>query len=236
MQRQFDPAELEWMDRPQPVSVELVGDLHNLRLFNRYFGSYALIMYFMRRWILPAASMRVLDLATGSGDIPRLIVDYARRIGANLTIDAIDQQPSTVEIARELSTSYPEIDFREGDILSLENDRPYDMVLCSLVLHHFSDEAAVRVLARCRELSIRYVLVSDLRRGWLTSLGVYLLTAFIFRQPMTRNDARLSAARSFSFDEFRALAENAHWTDFGHRKFRVARQAIWLELPKKTDG
>jgi hypothetical protein len=46
---------------------------------------------------------------------------------------------------------------------------------------------------------------------------------------MTRNDGRLSAARAFSFHEFRRLAERAGWRNFGHRKFRFARQAIWLE-------
>ena len=60
-------------------------------------------------------------------------------------------------------------------------------------------------------------------------MGVYLLTALIYRESMTRTDARLSAERSFSFREFGSLAERAGWRNFGHRKFRFARQAIWLE-------
>jgi hypothetical protein len=102
-------------------------------------------------------------------------------------------------------------------------------VLCSLALHHFDENGAVHLLRRCRELSNRFVLVSDLRRGLLATMGVYLLTALIFREPMTRTDARLSAERAFSFREFRSLAERAGWRNFGHRKFRFARQAIWLE-------
>ena len=46
MKRQFDPAEPELMDRPQPISPELESDLHNLRQLNRYFGSYALVRSF----------------------------------------------------------------------------------------------------------------------------------------------------------------------------------------------
>jgi hypothetical protein len=46
---------------------------------------------------------------------------------------------------------------------------------------------------------------------------------------MTRFDARLSAERAFSFGEMRELAIQAGWKNFGHKKFRVARQAIWLE-------
>jgi SAM-dependent methyltransferase len=229
MKRQFDPAEPELMDRPQPVTAELASDLRNLRQLNRHFGSYALTMHFLRRWIQPGMRLRVLDLATGSGDIPRLVVDYARKIGAKVTVDAIDQQSSTLEIARGLSAGYPEIDFKQGDALSFGEEGQNDIVLSSLALHHFEEDAAVRMLERCRLLSRRFVLVSDLRRGLFASVGVYLLTALIYRDPMTKTDGRLSAARAFSFREFGSLAERAGWRNFGHRKFRFARQAIWLE-------
>lgn len=221
------------MDRPQPVTAELESDLRNLRQLNRYFGSYRLITHFLRRWLTPGSRMRVIDLATGSGDIPRLVVDYARRVGAEVTVDAVDQQESTVEIARSLSTAYPEINFVRGDILAF-NDGPYDMVLCTLALHHFGEGDAVRVLRRCAELSRRYVLVSDLARGWLATIGVRLLTSLIFRDPMTRVDARLSAERAFSFAEFQSLAKRAGWRDFGHARFAFARQALWLEPGKAS--
>lgn len=228
MKRQFDPAEPELMDRPQPVTAELASDLHNLRQLNRHFGSYALIAHFLRRWIQPGAQLHVLDLATGSGDIPRLVVDYARKVGATVTVDAVDQQSSTLEIARGLSAEYPEIDFKQADVLSFGEDGQYDIVLCSLALHHFDETAAVRLLERCQDLSRKFVLVSDLRRGFLATVGVYLLTALIYRDPMTRKDGRTSAARAFSFREFGSLAERAGWRNFGHRKFRFARQAVWL--------
>ena len=71
--------------------------------------------------------------------------------------------------------------------------------------------------------------MSDLRRGFFLQAGVYLLTALIFREPMTRFDARLSAQRAFSVSEMRDLAQRAGWTNLGQKKFRFARQAIWLE-------
>jgi len=217
------------MDRPQPVSAELERDLSNLQQLNKYFGSYRLVLSFVRRWIKPGAHISIVDLATGSGDIPRLIADHARRIGARAEIDALDQQRATVEIARKLSAHYPEISYLEANILEWDPGKAYDIVLCSLALHHFRDEDAVRVLQRCRELSRRFVLVADLRRGLFLTVGVYLLTALVFREPMTRYDGRLSAARAFSFAELRELADEANWQNFGHKRFRFGRQAIWLE-------
>lgn len=217
------------MDRRQPVSAELESDLENIRELNRWFGSYALISMFLGRWIKPGARLRIVDLATGSGDIPRLIAEYGRKVGAELQIDALDRQSATLEIAKKLSARYPEIAFVEGNLLEWDATESYDLVLCTLALHHFSDDDAVRVLQRCRELSGKFVLVSDLRRGWLATIGVHLLTATMFRDPMTKYDARLSAARAFSFSEMNQLAQGAGWTNFGHKTFPFARQAIWLE-------
>ena len=158
-----------------------------------------------------------------------MVVDYARSIDAQVAIDAVDRNPATLEIARNFSIRYPEISFIEANILEWQAAERYDLVLCSLALHHFTSEDAVLLLRNCRALSGRFVLVSDLRRGYLASAGVFLLTATIFREPMTQTDGRLSAARAFSFNEFRALAERAGWQNFGHARFRWARQAIWLK-------
>src|SRR5712671_3713086 len=231
MKRQFDPAELELMDRPQAVSAELERDLENIRELNRWFGSYALISIFLSRWIKPGARMRIVDLATGSGDIPRLIAEYGRKVGAELQIDALDMQSATLEIARKLSARYPEIAFVEGSLLEWNATEPYDLVLCTMALHHFSDDDAVRVLQRCRDLSRKFVLVSDLCRGWFGTIGVRLLTAIMFSEPMTKHDARLSIVRAFSFSEMNQLARRAGWTNFGHQSFPFARQAVWLEAP-----
>ena len=248
MKRQFDPALPELMDRPQPITLELERDLANLRSLNRWFGSHRLVQHFLRRWLKPNGNVRILDVATGSGDIPRLIVDYARRQNFSVQIDAIDRQGSTIEIARQLSAGYPEINFYCADLFewnsspSLKLDgfkpsslsEPYDMVFCSLTLHHFSDDDAVRALQKIRELSRARVLVADLRRARWLSCAVYFVTATIYHNEMTKTDARLSAARAFTFVEMRKLAERAGWKNFGHQKFAVGGQAIWIDSSSRV--
>ena len=231
--RQFEPGEPELMDRPDATPAELERALTSLRGLNRWFGSYRLVMLFARRWIVAGDRLRIADLATGSADIPRLVIDHARRIGARVQIDAIDFQPTTVNTARRLSATYPEIQCHSEDVMKFGRAGAYDVVLCSLALHHFSDADAVQLLRRCRELSRRFVLVSDLRRGWLASLGVRLLTLLIFRDKITRSDAIASARRAFTMAELRELARRAGWERFGSGRFPLARQAIWLE-PETT--
>jgi len=222
------------MDRPQPVTPELERDLANLRSFNRWFGSHRLVRHFLRRWLRPNGKARILDVATGSGDIPRLIADYARRPNISVHIDAIDQQQSTIEIARRLSAAYPEIDFRCANLFDWDPPEGYDIVFCSLTLHHFTNDDAVRALQKIRELSRARVLLADLRRARWLSCAVYFVTATIYRDEMTKTDARLSAARAFSFAELRELAERAGWRNFGHQKFAVGRQTIWIESSSRA--
>lgn len=229
MKRVFNQDEPELMDRPQPVTPELEADLVNLESLNRHFGSHRLVRKFVENWWQPGRNYRVLDLATGAGDIPRVLVDFARSKDIALRVDALDANESTLEIARRRSADYPEIHFIHGDVLRYEAVQSYDLVCCSLAAHHFSDSDAVRLLLNCRKLSHRWVLVSDLERSGWTTFGVYALTALVYRDPMTKSDARVSAKRAFSFMEFRALAESAGWQDYGHARFLFCRQALWLQ-------
>ncbi len=224
------------MDRPQPVTPELKRDLENLEGLNRHFGSHAIVRSFLDRWFKPSAintdTCRVLDLCTGYGDIPRLMREWARNRGVPLTVDAVDFHPSTLEIARERSHGDPGIRYLQADARDFAGgDEPYDLVHCSLALHHFSEADAERILRRCRELAgpKGRVLVADLERSRLTQVAVWLVTATLYRDPMTQYDGRLSARRAFSYGELGQLARRAGWCNFGQRRFFPCRQAIWLE-------
>jgi 2-polyprenyl-3-methyl-5-hydroxy-6-metoxy-1,4-benzoquinol methylase len=227
--RKFDPELLELMDRPDPSTPELARALINLQKLNRHFGSYRIIRHFLNRWLKPGETVTILDACTGFGDIPRLVVEWARRRGSQVKVLAVDMQAATLDIARRRSTLFPEISYVQGDIRSFEPGDRFDIVLCSLALHHFAWREAVEILQRLSRLSGSAVLISDLVRSVSGILGVYLLTSTVFRHPMTKFDGRLSIQRAFSFAEMGSLALEAGWKGFGHRRFLVSHQALWLE-------
>lgn len=229
--REFDPAQLELMDRADPEAHELEKDLINLAAINRRFGGAAIWQLFLSRWIRPGGRYRLLDLATGGGDAPRLMVDHARAVGANVVVTAVDAQPATLALARQWSMRYPEIEFREGDVRApdIAGESPYDFAFFSLALHHFSETEAVTILRQLRGLGRLGVVATDLSRGFVCSAGAWLVTELLYREAMTRHDARMSARRAFSFEEMGRLAQSAGWANFSHRRFRFGRQAIWWE-------
>lgn len=136
MKRAFSEAEPELMDLPQPVSAELEKDLANLEGLNRHFGGHAIWRFFARRWLRPGGHYRLLDLATGAGDGPRFFARYAKQQGVSLSITAVDLHPSTLAIARARSSAFPNIEWIEADAFSYAAAEPFDIVCCSLALHH----------------------------------------------------------------------------------------------------
>ncbi|HZC35575.1 MAG TPA: methyltransferase domain-containing protein [Chthoniobacterales bacterium] len=227
--RKFDPSVTEIMDRPQPVSDDLKIDLETLAKLNRYFGSYDLIRHFLQRWIARGESVSVLDLCTASGDIPRYVADWSRAQRSRVRIHAIDFRPSTLSIAKAKSIGYPEITYEAADVLSFMPAQRFDIVICSLALHHFALPDALNLLRRIRSFACRGVVVADLARSDFGILGIHLLTNLLVRNSMNKFDARLSMQRAFSFRELAGAAIAAGWSGFGHRRFPVSRQAIWLE-------
>lgn len=217
------------MDENLPWSPAFVLNLHNLQSLNRWFGSYALIDWFLHRWFRSGQSLTVLDLCTATADIPRRIVDHARARGMTVRVEALEAQPATLALAARECAAYPEIRLVEADVTQWRPDVRYDFVFCSLALHHFAVPEAVALLRRMRLAAKRAALVADLERSDLGLIGIYLLTALLYRHRMTRHDGRLSMRRAFSKREFLQLANEAGWQGTRYRRFPVARHAVWFE-------
>ena len=228
--RDFDPQTVELMDVAEKVDATLIADLENLRQLNRWFGSYRLIHYYLAKLVQSGSSHRFLDLCTGSGDIPRLIVDWCRKRQVSIQIDAFDFQDATLSVARSLSQDYPEITYHQRDVTKLKMTKEYTGVFCSLALHHFSEEDAIQILRQMLAATTVFALVADLERNFFTWLGVRFITSTVFREPMTVHDALLSVRRSFSYREFAHLAQQAGWENLEHRRFLYGRQAILVKV------
>jgi len=226
------------MDVPQPVSEELRNDLRNLRTLNEWFGGLAIARHAVDLAIAArgGSTLRVLDLATGSGDLPRAMVHRARERNVNISIDAVDAQESTLHIARELSTAEPEIRYHAADIRTFGSGSRWDLVTCFLALHHFTEEDAVALLRRMHTMTSTMAMAADLRRCLIGTAGVWLITETILTDPMTRTDGRMSTQRAFSFQEFGNLARAAGWESFRHKRCFCARQAVWTIITGSQRG
>ena len=211
--RRFDDLKPEMVDRPDADPVLLRGELRNLRIINRYLGGLTAV----RRALIPmvtrtgpGATLRLLDLATGSGDHVVAIARIFRRLGRRASITAVDNNDTVLAVARDHAAGFDEIRFVHGDIRALTYpDRSFDIVLCSLAIHHLSRTAAVRLLQDMDRLCRVGFILNDLSRSYVALACAWLYTRSTTTNIMTRTDAIASLFAAFTKDELAGIADDA---------------------------
>ena len=226
MLRRFDPDDPELMDRPQPVSPALERDLANLRGLNRWFGAWRIVRKVLGPVLRQGGTVRIADLCSGSGDLPRLMVELGRKHGSGVQVEAVEGHPATWEIGRRFCEGEPAVSFVHEDVRTWEPAERPDWIVCSLALHHFTDADAMGILTKMKRLAGQGVLVADLERSWWAVAGI-AAASFFYREPMTVEDMRRSARAAFSWQELRLLTKAAGWQDVRQERFWYGRQAAW---------
>src|SRR5262249_45669922 len=111
-------------------------------------------------------TVRLLDVATGAGDVPLSLSHKAHRAGLSLQVVGCDRSPVAVAHARRRAEErQADVGFFECDVLSSPLPDGYDVIVSSLFLHHLDDEEALRLLRSMARAAGRLVLVNDLRRS-----------------------------------------------------------------------
>jgi ubiquinone/menaquinone biosynthesis C-methylase UbiE len=219
----------ELMDAPGLDPDELAENLRDIRRVNRLLGGTAIILNHLTGLIAlapPGRPITILDLATGSADIPLAIADWARHHNIELRITASDVSEEMLAEARRQVAGHPDLTLAryDGRDVPLPDDS-FDVVLCSLSLHHLSPEDGVRMLREMNRLARLGFIVNDLRRTQLAYLGARLAGRFTTRNRLTRHDAPLSVLRAYTPEELRELLHRAGIHDATirtHRWFRMA--------------
>src|SRR5262245_5932059 len=95
--------EPERMDQPDLEQAQHEAALRGLERINRWSGSarilWAPILSLTQN--NPGRPLRMLDLATGAGDLPIRLWQKASKVGLPLAIEACDRSPGALEFARK---------------------------------------------------------------------------------------------------------------------------------------
>jgi ubiquinone/menaquinone biosynthesis C-methylase UbiE len=208
---------VEIMDSGNYAPAELRSNLADLRFYNRWLGGARLIQKELSRLLAEAGQdaggpVRVLDIATGSADIPLALERWGRRRGLDLRAEGVDTNPDIVGEARSYldSQNAAGVRVRQADACQLPHaDRSVDYVVCSNFLHHLEEDEALAALAEMQRVAARGVVAVDLQRRGSAWLNVWLLTRLSTFNRLTRNDGPMSVTRAFTVTEMEALARRA---------------------------
>lgn len=227
----------ELMDDPNLDAAEHRKALTGLARLNRLSGAASLL------WpvVVQAARstkkarrgrpLRIIDLATGSADVPLQLALRAARAGLAMEILGVDRSAVAVEQAERAFAKHGKAlegvraQFLAGDVLDAGLALPigWDLVMCSLFCHHLSDEQVVRLLQVMKGVAGGMVVVSDLERSRLNLMMVGVGSRLVTRSRVVHADAVQSVRAAFTCDEFAALCIRAGLAGATIRKCIPAR-------------
>jgi SAM-dependent methyltransferase len=212
--RRIEPELLD--DAPETEARQSLRDLVRI---NKWSGGHGLARRLVGEFAGPGDAFTVLDIGSGTGDMGEAI----RRGFPRAVVTSLDRDSLHAALAP------PPRVIADAFALPLQA-RSFDMVFCSLFLHHFEDAAIARLLRSFAEIARRAVLAIDLERGPLAwhALGA---TRWLFHwHPITLHDGPISVQAGFKREELLALAHAA-----GLKGARVRQHRPWARLSLSAD-
>lgn len=157
-----------------------------------------------------AGPLRVLDLAAGGGDMAVALAFRAARSGLAIEIEGCDLSARAVSIAESrAAVRGARVRFFKLDALADPIPWGYDVLTCSLFLHHLDEDEAVLLLERMAATAARLVLVDDLARSRMGSCLAWLVCRALARSRVVQYDGPASAAAAFTPAEALDIAGRA---------------------------
>ncbi|WP_246853647.1 methyltransferase domain-containing protein [Rufibacter aurantiacus] len=199
-------TEPELMDDLSLANDDLRRNLQELEFINVWLGGHDVVRNGLNQVIkdpflasFPENTLRIADLGSGGGDTLRMVARWARSKNLQVELTGIDANAFMLQYSTDLSEDYPEITYRQADVFSPEfAQQEFDIVICSLFLHHFPEAALASLLAQLKDQVRVAVLINDIHRHPLAYYSIKSLTQMFSRSYLVKHDAPLSVLRAFS--------------------------------------
>lgn len=158
----------------------------------------------------PQNDLSMLDVACGGGDTLGRLAQRARAAGVPLSVSGCDISATAIAHARRRAHEHLVTgQFFQHDVLASELPERFDIVTCSLFLHHLDDDTAAMLLARLYAATRWLLIVCDLNRGLGGLALAWLGTRLLSRSAIVHADGPRSVRAAFTRAEARHLAARA---------------------------
>jgi SAM-dependent methyltransferase len=201
----------ELLDLGAGTAEQRAASLADLRQLNRWLGGIAasrreLAALVRRRGL---SEIRLLDIGTGSADLPAALARAGERIGLRVRAFGIDLKLEHLHVARRhLERAGAPVTLACADALRLPlADGSVDVVHSALFMHHFRPPALALLLAEAWRVARHGLLMNDLVRHAVPLTFLRALAPLL--SPITRHDSVASIRRAYTAGELAAIARDA---------------------------
>jgi 2-polyprenyl-3-methyl-5-hydroxy-6-metoxy-1,4-benzoquinol methylase len=191
------------------------GALTGLRRLNRASGVCRQICRVLTGYCQSSglSRLRVLDIASGGGDVPFELWKLAKKKGIELSILGLDVSANACQFATErCRAAAGSIVFEQCDVVRDPIPNGFDVVTCSLFLHHLTFDDAANVLKKMADAG-RLLLANDLNRSAAGYVLAQLACRILTGSPVVKFDGPQSVANAFTVSEMRELCAAAGLAD-----------------------
>lgn len=198
----------EMMDDFTIEGSVLRDTLDKLETINRLLGGNSVTLKGLKKILSKSSKTKtitIVDLGCGHGDILRDVAKFGRKNSYKFKLIGIDANNAAIDYAKALSKDYPELSFETIDIFSEDfKKQTYDVVLCTLFLHHFKNNEIIPFLKSTVQKASIGVIVNDLHRHKLAYYLFKMIGLFI-KNKMVREDGLTSVLRAFKRNELETI-------------------------------
>jgi hypothetical protein len=216
---------VEALDDPATDPALVQRMLRDIARSNRWLGGGRAARHGLAQLLGPGdrgATLTLLDIGTGAGDLPHTLTRWAARRGVTLHGIGVERLPAAAALAHD--GGLPTM-LACGGTLPLA-DRSVDLVLASQLAHHLDADGTIALCREAARVARRGVILADLRPSPLGALGYRLAGPLLGFHPMTISDGVLSLARGRDAASLAALATRAGARDVLATSLPCARVVI----------
>jgi len=201
----------EMMDQPCSY-LEMRGCLHSIESVNRLTRAYQPTLHWLNHvyTVMPRQTqpVHIVDVGCGGGDMLRRIRRWAEERKLPVVLTGIDLNSDAIRVAREVTIPNT-VTFLTGRVQDFQPPGGIDIVVSSLLTHHFEDREIVDFLDWMESTVRLGWFVNDLHRQRIPYYGFRLLSAFSRWHPFVKHDGPVSILRSFRREDWQQFCRAA---------------------------
>jgi SAM-dependent methyltransferase len=154
---------------------------------------------------VPDGMVRIVDVASGGGDMLRRIWHWAARRGIVVDLTGVDLNPWSARSAALDTPAEAPIRYVTADIFAFVPERPVDFVISSHFAHHLPDADLVRFIQWMDRTARRGWFINDLHRHPLAHFAARRGLPILSSNRLVTHDGPASVRRALAGDDWRRI-------------------------------